>query len=244
MKNKVNYILLFALSILFVSCAYDNYDAPKSTLHGSIMYKGDTINVERSNGDINNATVYFELWEPGWQKQAAIRVMVNQDGTFNTLLFNANYKLVIPKGQGPFMSLTNAETNSDTIPVRITGNKTMNIEVLPFYMIRNPLFSASGRTVSASCQLEQIIKDANARNIERVTLYISKTSFADGQTNIVKQDLSGSAITDLANVNLNVNVPTFASLNLPDQNYVFARIGLKIQNTDDMIFTSARKIKL
>ncbi len=241
---KKHYIILFALSVILASCSYDNYDAPQSTFQGKIVYNGEAINIERSNWDINNANVYLELWEPGWQKKAPIRVIVDQDGSFHSLLFNASYKLIIPDGVGPFMSKINTTTNSDTIPVNISGNKTMDIEITPYYIIKTPSFSVSGRTVTASCQLEKIITDSNAKDIERVTLYISKTIFADSQTNIATIDLNGDAITDFNSVSLSKAVPTFASMNLPDQNYVFARIGVKIKNINSMIFTPVQKLQL
>ncbi len=54
--------------------------------------------------------------------------------------------MVIPKGQGPFLSSTNAETQSDTIIVSLRGSQTLDIEVQPFYMVDNASYQVNGET--------------------------------------------------------------------------------------------------
>lgn len=233
MKIQFHYMAMLVLMTMSAACKYDNYAPPSSTLKGKIVYNGEPINVSYND-------VVFELWEPGWQKNIPINVTVAQDGSYSALLFNATYKLVIPKSQGPFMSKTNAETKSDTIIVNLKGSQNMNIEVLPYYMVRNPQFSAVGNKLSASCKLEQIITGTNARSIERVSLYISKTNFVDSRTSISTKDLNGRDITDFNNISLSVNIPSI----IPAQNYVFARIGVKISGVEDMLFSPVQKIQL
>lgn len=241
--KKCHIILIQLFLLVLGSCSLDNFDAPESTFRGRIVYNGEPINVERSNDNIGNANVYFELWEPGWQVKTPIRVVVGQDGSFSAKLFNANYKLVIPRGQGPYMSKTNTETNSDTINVQISGDKAMDIEVLPYYMIRNSAFTVNGRTVTATCSIEKIITDANARDIEEVRLYIGKTTFVDGQQAFAQANIAGSAITNLNSVSVSVNVPTIPATQI-NQNYFYARIGLKIRNVEDRIFSPVQKVTL
>ena len=184
--------------------------------------------------------MFFELWESGWGKLTPINVAVGQDGTFSSLLFNAGYKLVIPSAQGPFMSKPDAATHNDTIMLDLHGSQALDIEVLPYYMVRTPAFSAAGRKVTATCKLEQIIKDANAKGVERVYLYVNKTQFVDGRLNIAASSIAGGDIADLSNVSLQVDVPDI----VPTQNYIFARIGLKISGVEDMIFSPVGKIEL
>jgi hypothetical protein len=226
-------IALGVISGFLASCGYDNFDEPASKLEGKLVYKGEAINVSYND-------VTFQLWEPGWQKKAEINVSVNQDGTYGAMLFDAAYKLVIPKNQGPFMSLTNAETKSDTILVNLKGSKVMDIEVMPYYMIRTPQFAASGREVSGTFKVEKIITDTNAKNIERVNLYVNKTQFVDFRSNIISAELAGTSVTPGNTITLKTTVPAIT----PTQNYVFARIGLKIAGVEDMIFTPVVKVNL
>jgi hypothetical protein len=235
MKIKNKFLLLMALAFGFASCGYDNYEAPESILQGRVVYNGEAINVATNE-------VTMELWEPGWQLNNRINVAVAQDGSYSAALFNATYKLVFRDNQGPFQMNMNTETNSDTIVVNLNGDLVMDIEVLPYYMIRNPSITASGNTVTATANVEKIITDASARDVERVSLYLNKTQFVDGRGNynFAKTDVPGSSIPDLSNVSLSVDVTNLNS----SQDYVFARIGVKIQGVEHMIFSPVQKIQL
>lgn len=221
------------LALLFTACKKDNYTPPGSKFTGAIVYQGDSIQVATQQ-------VSFQLWQSGFGKLTPIDVNVAQDGSFSALLFDGDYELVFPQGQGPFKSLVNAETNSDTIPVHVHGNTSLNVEVEPYYVVRDPQFSAGNGSITASCKLEKIITDAGAQDVESVTLYINKTTFVDNNNNIASASVSGGDITDMNNISLNVGVPDL----VPTQDYIFARIGVKIANVEDLIFSPVMKIQL
>lgn len=222
------------------SCRKDNYEAPSAMLSGHITYQGVPVNVSSKD-------VTFELWEPGWGKNGAINVAVNEDGSYSALLFNGNYKLVIPPSQGPFRSITDAETKSDTMLLTINGSRELDIEVMPYYMVRDAKMELGGtRSVNSSCRLEKIITDANARNVETVFLYLNQTRFVDATNYIARASLSGSDISDPANVHLSVNIPDVISGNgtTGNQDYVFARIGVKISGVEDLLFSEVQQINI
>lgn len=226
MKKIIIYCFaVFAL--LFGACEKDNYDAPQAELTGRIVYQGEAIPVSYND-------VVFELFEPGWQLRDPITVTVDQDGSYAALLFDADYRAFFQANQGPFIA------PGDTLDIAIRGNTNFDIEVLPYYMLRNPNFSVSGREVSATLNIEQIITDERARDIEHVTLYIGKTLFTDTRTAVAHQELNGSEIASFENVSLQVTVPSLT----PDQNYIFARVGLKIAGVEDMIFTPVQRLEL
>jgi hypothetical protein len=234
--KRYNLIILLGIAIGFMtSCQYDNYDEPGSFLEGRIVYQGEAINV--SSRDVS-----FQLWEPGWQKQYSINVEVAQDGSYSTLLFDAEYKLIIPSNQGPFRSQTNDETNSDTIIVVLNGSRTMDIEVEPYYMVRNPQFTVSGTDITATFQAEKIITDGDARNIERVNFYVNKTQFVDGRSayNVASAEIGGGDIADPNAISMSLAVPNL----YPSQDYLYARVGIKIQGVEDMIFSPVERIQL
>jgi hypothetical protein len=236
MKIKYQYIFLMAVMWLATACKKDTYDAPKSTLTGRLVYNGEAINLEYNQ-------VPLELYQPGFGKTGAITTTFGQEGTYSMLLFNGNYKLIIPNGQGPFRWNENAAANRrDTLNVNVTGDQTLDLPVTPYYLIRNPQITVSNRVVAATFGINKIITDANARNIESVFLYVNKTQFVAGANdyNIASSQLAGSAITSTNNVSLTVTVPTIN----PTQNYVFARIGLKVAGIEDLIFSPIQKIQL
>lgn len=236
MKTKLKLIFLTVVAAgLLASCAFDNYDEPESFLKGQIVYNGEPINV--SSRDVS-----FQLWEPGWQKSYSINVEVAQDGSFSSLLFDATYKLVIPSNQGPWRTKINSETGSDTILVDVKGDKTLNIEVEPYYMIRNPQFSANGRNITATFKAEQIIKDSGTKSIERVNFYVNKTQFVDfrSSANVASAEKTGGNIGDTNAISMSLTVPELVLA----QSYVYARVGIKIQGVEDMIFSPVQKINL
>ena len=105
-------------------------------------------------------------------------------------------------------------------------------------MLRNTQLTAGAGKVSGSFAAEQIIKGADAKDIERVSLYINKTQFVSGANNIAFTDIAGSSITDIGSIAIEGTIPDI----VPAQNYVFARIGLKIAGVEDMIFSPVQKL--
>ncbi len=235
MKIKFHYIVLIALSIAVFSCKKDNYAPPSSTLSGRLVYKGDSIGVERDQ-------VPFELYQYGFGKVGAIASSFAQNGTYSALLFDGDYKLIIPNGQGPFMWKQTVPGVPDSLAITMKGSQKLDLEVTPYYMIRTPqmALTPADSMVTGTCKLEKIITDSvNQKGIDRVSLYINKTQFVSGGDNVAGTDLAGSAITDLNNITLSVKVPVI----VPTQRYFFARIGVKITNVEDMIFSPVQKVQ-
>ncbi|SEB17974.1 DUF3823 domain-containing protein [Pedobacter hartonius] len=232
-KLKIHYIFLLALLTGVSACKKDNYEAPSSTLNGHIVYKGEEIGLEYNQ-------VPVELYQPGFGKVGAIAGTFAQDGAYSTLLFDGNYKLIIPNGQGPFQWRQNAAGGRDTLSVTVKGNQTLDLEAVPYFLIRNAVYTVNARSVSATFRADQIITDASAKTIERINLYINKTQFVSAADNIAAAEIAAAAITNPAMINLSATVPAIT----PTQNYVFVRIGLKIAGVEDMIFSPLQKITL
>ncbi|MBO9203253.1 MULTISPECIES: DUF3823 domain-containing protein [Niastella] len=232
MKSYINYIALL-LTIATASCKKDNYDPPTSKLTGRVVYKGEAIGTEYDQ-------VRFELYQDGFGKTGPIGATFAPDGSYSMLLFNGNYKFIIPNGQGPFKWKQTAAGAPDTMLITMQGNQQLDIDVTPYYMIRNPQMNKSGGNISGTFKIEKIISDASARDVESVSLYINKTTFVSGANNVAVKTVNGNDITDPNNVNLSVAVPTLT----PAQGYVYARIGLKIAGMEDRIFSPVVKIDL
>ncbi|NML41911.1 DUF3823 domain-containing protein [Chitinophaga sp. G-6-1-13] len=228
-----NSLFIIIIVLLAASCKKDNYAAPGTSFKGRIICQGEAVNV--SQGE-----VFFELWESGWGKRTPVNVAIAQDGSFSSLLFDGNYQLVLPKGQGPYLTLPDAASHTDTMLLQLKGDRTMDIAVLPYYMIRNAKASANGRQVTTNCKLDKIITDTRAKNVERITLYVNRTQFVDGINNIATQSINGGDIQDPGNITLQVNVPAVN----PAQSSVFVRVGVKIEGVEDMIFSPVIEQKL
>jgi hypothetical protein len=231
MKPAFQYITVLALCAAGMACKKDNYKEPSSALTGRIVYKGEAIGVE-------NYQVPYQLYQFGFGKVGAIDGTFAQDGSYSAMLFDGDYKLIIPNGQGPFKWKQLASGAPDTTTVTLKGSQALDLEVTPYYMIRTPQVTGGSGKVNAVFKAEKIITDAaNAKNIERVTLYINKTQFVSGANNIAGTTLVGASIVDPNNITLNVTVPGIAP-----QTYVYARIGLKITGVEDLIFSPVQKV--
>jgi hypothetical protein len=233
MKIACCYIALLLVMITGVSCKKDNYSAPGNALTGRLVYKGEAVNVEYNQ-------VPFEVYQYGFGKTGPITGTFAQDGSYSLLLFNGEYHFTVPNGQGPFKWKQTAQATPDTTTITVTGNQSLDLEVTPYYMIRNAAITAAAGKVSGSCKIEKIITDASAKDIEAVRLYINKTQFVSGADNVAATSIAGSSVTDLNNVNISVTIPAL----VPSQNYAFARIGIKIAGVEDMIFSPLVKIGL
>ena len=230
-SSLVNYIVFAAVLCLASACALDNYDAPGQRLTGRLVFNETPINLGKGQ-------VRIQLWESGWQLKKSIDVAVEPDGSFAALLYNGDYKMVIPRGLGPFVNSTNSETASDTILLTLRGSQSMDIEVTPYYLINAASFSSNGTTASSTFSVQKIINDANAKDIERVTLYLNKTQFVSNGSSLKEISVNGGDIVDLSNINLSVDLPSIT----PAQNYVYGRVGLKVTGIENMIFSPVQRI--
>lgn len=227
----ISYFSLIGLLIAVNACdKKDNYSPPNVELTGALLYNNDSIYLEYNR-------VPYQLYQYGFGKIGPIEQTFTQSGTMSALLFNGDYKLIVPNDQGPFLWPKTSGGNPDTINITMSGNQNLNLAVTPYYMIRNAQITGSSSKVSANFKLEKIITDANAKDIEGAALFINKTTFVSGANNVGTASIAGGDITDPNNVNLEVSVP-----NSIGQNFVYARVGLKVAGVEDMIFSQLVKI--
>jgi len=228
---KAIYSILFLGIILgFTSCEIDNYAEPDAFLSGQITYEGDPIMIGFNE-------VKFQLWQSGFGNEGPIDVHVDQDGSFSARMFSGHYRLKLDEGQGPFKANFVNEQLGDTILLDLNGDQNINLEVTPYYMIRNSQYNMTGSTsIEASTSLEQIITGEDAKDVERVTLYLNSTIFvsSNNDENIARGDAD---ISDLSNLSMSVDIPENYT-----KDYIFARIGVKISGVEDMIYSPVEKL--
>src|SRR5262245_16232983 len=103
---------LMAVMLLATACRKDNYDAPDITLKGRLVYKSEPIEVEYNQ-------VPYELYQFGFGKVGPVGSTFAPDGTYSMVLFGGEYKLIIPNGQGPFMTKKTAGGAPDSIAISL-----------------------------------------------------------------------------------------------------------------------------
>ena len=219
------YILLFVIVIFTAtSCGLDNYDAPQSRLHGKITYNGETLGL-RGTGQ----AVRLQLYQDGYQLRDHIEVFVGQDGTFEALLFDGEYKLVTRDRNGPWVN------TRDTITVNLKGSTEVEVPVTPFYTISNEKITLSSSVLNATFNVNKIV---NSANIDYITLLVSKTSFVDDATNIARKDFE-----DVQAGSQNLSLDMTGNANVASAKALFARIGVKAVGADQAIYSGVVRLK-
>lgn len=230
---------LFIILIIVIACSKDNYDPPRTNFEGALLYEGDSIRV----GDDQ---VRMELWQFGFGKEAPIDLSVAQNGTYSAKLFNGKYHLTVPSGNGPFLRVTNDDMISDTITFDLKDDKVIDLEVLPYYMLRDVDIHVSHNKAESNFTVERVVtNEEESKSIEDIALYLGKTRFVDRRTNISVESLDGDNIDFEGNLaealTLTTDIPDELE---PKQDYIFARIGLKIDGVEDRIFSDLFKLNI
>ncbi len=132
--------------------------------------------------------MHFQIYQYGFGKVGPVSTdeTFAENGSYSAVLFDGDYKIIIPNGEGPFMWKQTASGAPDSVSVTVKGNQTLDLEVTPYYMIKTPQITAVGNdSISASFMATKIITDSiNAKDIEYVALYVNKTQFVAGSTSI------------------------------------------------------------
>lgn len=206
------------------SCGLDNYDAPKSQLRGKITYNGESVGL-RGTGE----AVQLQLYQDGYQLRDHISVYVGQDGTFEALLFDGEYKLVTRNQNGPWVN------SRDTMTVNVKGFTEIELNVTPFFTISNENISLNGSVLNASFTVNQIV---NTAVIDYVTLLLGKTSFVDDVSNFVRKDFGDQ---EAGNINLSTDLS--GNNDLITAKTLFARVGVRTVGADQAIYSKVFRLK-
>lgn len=219
------YILLMAVVVFVVSsCGLDNYDAPKSKLTGKITYNGETLGL-RGTGE----AVQLQLYQDGYQLRDNIPVYVKQDGTFEALLFDGQYKLVTRNQNGPWVN------TRDTMVVNLNGSTDIEVKVTPFFTISNTSVALSGSTLNVAFNVNQVV---NTARIDYVMLLVNKTNFVDDVSNIARLDFK-----DQQPGALNFTIDLSGNKNVSSATSLYGRVGVRTIGADQAIYSDVVKLK-
>lgn len=209
MNKFIHMIIVAAVAGTFATGCneLDNFDPPSSQLSGNLTYNGKAIGLSQSQFS-------FDLFESGWDFEQEIPLSIDQNGGFASLLFNGNYRMA-PNGGEPF-TLTAGVSDISFV---LEGNKSMDIEVLPFIFIdeEGVNYSVSGNTLTATFSIEQV---DNTKSLDQVGLYVSNELICDATTSEASFEVSSSSLTDLNDIELTVDIT-----DLKSRGYLFVRVG-------------------
>lgn len=224
MKIKFLTLLTATLGLLVVGCEYDNFEAPKDSLTGKVVFEGKPVGV-RNNGP------ELELWQDGYPLKSLIPVYINQAGEFSASLFKGKYKLV-RKGNSPWL-----RQSTDTIVVNVDGNTILDVPVTPYFSVGNESFQATNGQIAANFIIR---KTAESSNLDQVKVFLRKSMLTDHV--VFDQEIK----IDLNNIVIGTETRVSAQLSsgLKDQDYIFARVGVKSSSSEEYTYTPVQKIVL
>lgn len=230
MKN-IKLLAAFLTLLAFAGCEYDNYDEPNVTLNGAITYKGQPLSLGYAS-----SSNQMELWENGYKAPKSVKVWIKQDGTYNAKIFKGTYNLVLLQNVGPWV-------NMDTIKnISITGNKKMDIEVRPYYLIKNVKYEIKDSVITATCEVTKEVTDANERAIEYISLFVNTTAIVDLKSKIVEKKASGN---QPGSVTITLNAKTEPKLKFLGYNKDhYIRLGVKPMSCAEALFSPVEKIQI
>jgi len=215
--------LLLLITAGISSCKKDNYEAPKSTLSGRVVFQGQSVGV-RSNG------VQLQIWQHGYAFFTPITVYVDQTGRFSALLFDGDYKVTRVAG-APWLAQT------DSVSVKVSGDTQVDVPVSPYSIVSNATYQRSGTTITANITVQKL---QTTSQIEAVRLYLFRTTLVDQNNSDATINVDGVTVTSGQAFTTNVTIP--ASLTGADAVYV--RVGVKTVGINELAYSAPTKIQL
>jgi hypothetical protein len=213
-----------SFGVLICGCEKDNIEAPKSKLTGRLVYNGQPLGL-RSNG------VAFELWQKGFQLFSRIPLNINQDGSFSSVLFDGDYKLVRSKGSGPWVDVP------DSIDVKLNGSANLDIPVEPYSIVKDVAFIKEGADLKATFTVQSI---NTTKSLELVRIYIGPNLILDQNNNSANKQALKAAIDITKPIVLTVTIPA----NLVSESYVYARVGVKTTGIAELLYSPSVKVTI
>lgn len=249
MKANLNILLYAILALALAACQKDNFKAPNSLFSGNITYQGQPL-------ELQNGQCSYKIYQGGFGLFGPVNVAIGQEGNFSVLLYDGRYQFTIDDAQAPYQWKKTANNAPDSLWIEIKGATKQDIEVTPYYLVKNTTITNVGKQVTAKFSIQKIITDASARNIQYAQLFFNRSQFVgqpstynliglNNKDNPVSNTLGQVAaanIADLNNVTITAEIPALPTF--PIQNYYFARIGLKISGIEKLIYSPVVKIQL
>jgi hypothetical protein len=234
MKSKIISLGILTFFLFLAGCTFDNFTPPQSTLTGKVVYNGNAVGVR-------SGATQLELWQYGYKLRSKIAVQIAQDGTYTSLLFDGNYKLVRLAG-APWSNQT------DSIDVTVKGSTSVDVPVTPYYTITGETFTftKNDSTMTATCMVNKVGTPA----ITSLTLYVGVTTIIDANNNLQSTTLASGSLTDLTTtktvkVKLANVSPAFLYKNsYAPRGYVYVRLGVLSAGSSERFYTQVQKITL
>lgn len=240
-KLNILVIALFVTAFLLGGCAKDNFDPPQTWMTGRLVYNGEPFYLDGNPDKGDDDLLHF--FQDGWGKHEGWAIRVRENGTFSSLLFDGEYKLIVrPTLDFPFEWTgwpKNSEGGLDTMVINLKGDKVIpDIEVTPYYQIKD-LTIAGGPFVTATFNLQEVLPEANV-HVEKVYMYMNVGQLVHSGSQ-VSQSIEVTDITKPITIKMPVAKYRDGYVN-NFREYGFVRIAVKLSNTTRMLWSPVQRV--
>lgn len=245
--KKIIYLSILLFTVLCSSCEYDNYEAPSLLLKGKLVYNSESFQF-----DGNPDRGLLRVFQSGFGKvDVGTNIRVNESGEFQQLLFAGNYTLTPNNNQYPFefkeFASRGAGLGYDSLKIDLKSNLEKNIEVLPYYTIKNLTTTlVNGNIVMKFDVAKTTGTTKPAPKVIRARCYVATAAAVNSKTSCTA--VKTVDITDQGNVEITVSLATgngsYRKTYINNfRTYAFCRVAIELQNIPNYyLFSETQKI--
>ena len=126
---------------------------------------------------------------------------------------------------------------NDTIIIDVNNNTVFDVPVRPYFTVTNESFQHSSGTITANFTVNKVVENAD---LAQVRLFVGHSILTDQNRNeqAVNADLSQVVPGENASVSLKLSEA------LAGLDYVFVRVGVRSNQSNEFVYTQVEKISL
>lgn len=245
---KLKYILAI-VSLLaefcMTSCEYDNYEAPTYLFSGQLKCDGENFPFDANKS-------LLRVYQRGYGKVdgGGTGIRIDEEGHYQQLFFNAEYKLTLDNKSFPFelpdFESLGAGKGFDSITYRMNSNVTKDFEVRPYYKLKHLKAALKNGHIVATFTIEKMTNTVKAApKIVKTRIYVSTSSLVNSGIKCMR----ANDVEYIDDTTLETSIPLSEyrkKENFPNnfRTYAFYRIALELEGMNEyFLFSPIQKIE-
>lgn len=245
---KIGTVVALLAAVALTGCKKDNFDPPTTWMTGRLVHNGEPVYMDGSTSDANDEILQF--FQDGFGKHEGWGIRVKYDGSFSSLLFDGEYKLMpkttitYPWEWSGWPQHTDDEGKPvlDTMVVRMRGDyRIPDIEITPYFDIRDFRMEVGVVNVTATFSVEALFPDDPEITATEAYLYMGPTQLVNSSTPVRQQ--AEAVTTGGETISISMPVSKYIDGYTNNfRNYAFARIAVKTSKSDRMLWSEIVRV--
>lgn len=244
--NILSVAVLLAI-VLLPGCKKDNFDPPTTWMTGRLIHDGKPVYMDGSPSDANDEILQF--FQDGFGKHEGWGIRVKYDGSYSSLLFDGEYKLM------PKMTITYpwewtgwpqhtdeaGKTVLDTMTFVMRGDyRVPDVEITPYYEINDFAVEVGVVDLTASFTIRSLFPDDENLDIVAAYLYVGPTQLVNSSTPVRQ---SASEISPDQPISITMPVSKYIDGYTNNfRNFAYARVAVRTSKSDRMLWSEIIRV--